>query len=72
VLVESQTTDIPQISQEENKILTSNFIEKEVFEAVMQMEKNKAKRPDGFLTEFYQTFWEIIKIDLMNMFIKFH
>jgi hypothetical protein len=23
----------------------------------MQMKKNKALEPDGFLTEFYQTFW---------------
>jgi hypothetical protein len=40
----------------------------------MQMEKNKAPGPDGFPEEFYQTFWEVIKNDLMDMdmFSAFH
>jgi hypothetical protein len=33
----------------------------------MQMEKNKAPGPDGFPAEFYQSFWEVIKKDLMAM-----
>jgi hypothetical protein len=37
----------------------------------MQMEKNKAPGPDGFPEEFYQRFWEIIKSDLMAMFLAF-
>jgi hypothetical protein len=36
------------------------------------MEHNKALRPDGFLVEFYQVFWELIKNDLMTLFIEFH
>lgn len=36
------------------------------------MEYNKAPRPDSFLAEFYQRFWDIIKHDLMNLFNKFH
>jgi hypothetical protein len=36
----------------------------------MQMEKNKAPRPHGFL-EFYQRFWKNIKFDLMTMFLAF-
>jgi hypothetical protein len=35
------------------------------------MEKNKAPSPDGFPAEFYQSFWEVIKKDLMAMFIAF-
>jgi hypothetical protein len=50
-MVESFNHDIPQLSYEENDILVS-FSEKEVFDAIMQMEKNKAPRPDGFPTEF--------------------
>lgn len=63
--------DISQISHEQNNILTADFVEKEVYEALMQMENNKAPRLDGFPTEFYQTFWEVIKQDLMNMFKSF-
>jgi hypothetical protein len=35
------------------------------------MEKNKASGPDGFLAEFYQSFCEVIKKDLMAMFGSF-
>ena len=65
------THDIPQISAEENAILTAAFSENEVFEAISQMEKNKAPGPDGFPAEFYQNFWELIENDLMAMFIAF-
>jgi hypothetical protein len=70
-LDDSVTYDIPQVSHEENTILSADFIEKEVFEAIMQMKKNKALGPDGFLAEFYQSFWKIIKIYLMRLFEAF-
>jgi hypothetical protein len=70
-LLESMNPDIPQLSNEENDILTADFIVKEVYEAILNMEKNKAPGPDGFPAEFYQTFWEILKDDLMVMFFKF-
>jgi hypothetical protein len=35
----------------------------DVFEAVKNMEKNKAPRPGGFLEDFYQTFWAILRDD---------
>jgi mannosylglycoprotein endo-beta-mannosidase len=71
VMDESFTQDIPQISAEENAILVANFTEDEVFEAISQMEKNKAPGPDGFPAEFYQRFWNVIKNDLMAMFVSF-
>jgi hypothetical protein len=36
------------------------------------MEKNKAAGPDGFPIEFYQSCWEIVKHDLMQIFDDFH
>ena len=63
---------MPQISTLENSILTSNFTKKEVYDAISQMEHNKAPGPDGFPAEFYQTFWEVIKSDLMDMFAQLH
>ena len=62
---------MPQISSLENSILTSSFTEKEVFEAISQMEHNKALGPDGFPAEFYQRFWDVINSDLMNTFAQF-
>jgi mannosylglycoprotein endo-beta-mannosidase len=70
--VESVTCDIPRVSQHENEVLTPDFLEKEVKEVVFQMEHNKALGPDGFPAEFFQTFWEVIKVDLMNHFTDFH
>jgi hypothetical protein len=71
-LEESQISDITQVSHEENEILSGEFTESEVREAVFQMEHNKARGPDGFPVEFYQVFWEVIKDDLLALFSEFH
>ena len=64
--------DIPQVTDNENEILTSVFTEAEVRVAIFQMEHNKAPRHDGFLAEFYQAFWGTIEGDLMALFSEFH
>ena len=56
-LDESQTADIPQVSDLENELLTAPFTEEEVRTAIFQMEHNKAPGPNGFPPEFYQVFW---------------
>ena len=56
-LDETRTYDIPQLTDVENEILTSEFTEAEVREAIFQMEHNKAPGTDGFPAEFYQAFW---------------
>jgi len=48
--------DIPQVSNSENKFLTAPFIEKEIRDAIFDMEHNKAPGPDDFPAEFYQHF----------------
>jgi hypothetical protein len=63
--------DIPKLTNQENNFLITDFTEKEVHEAIMQMEKNKAPGPDGFPAEFYQSFWEIFKHDLLALFADF-
>jgi hypothetical protein len=71
-LEESQTDDIPQVSMEENGLLTAPYSEEEVKRVVFQMEHNKAPGPDGFPVEFYQSFWDTIKTDLLHMFTVLH
>jgi hypothetical protein len=71
-LVESITEDIPQVTEQENEILTVDFTEKEVRDAIFPMKHNKAPGPDGFPAEFYHVFWSLIKDDLMAMFRDFH
>jgi hypothetical protein len=69
---ESRTDDIPQVSIEENNLLTAEYSEEEVRKAIFQMEHNKAPGPDGFPAEFYQIFWDTIKGDLLNLFDCLH
>jgi len=70
-LDESLRDDIPQVSMAENEFLTASFSEKEIREAVFQMEHNKGPGPDGFPMEFYQHFWEVIKHDLLALLMTF-
>ena len=67
-LDESRNEDVPQLTASDNAILVAPFTEKEVFEAISQMENNKAPGPDGFPVEFYKKCWHIIKGDLLPMF----
>ena len=69
---ESRREDIPQVSDDEKEILIANFSYNEIREAIFQMEHSKAPGPEGFPTEFYQAFWDLIKDDLMAMFVDFH
>jgi hypothetical protein len=45
---ETRIDDIPQVSTEENGLLTAPYSEEEVKKAVFQMEHNKTPGPDGF------------------------
>jgi hypothetical protein len=60
------------ITQEEADELIKPFSMEEIKSAVFQMEHNKAPRPDGFMAEFYQYFWELIKNDLHSMLNDFY
>jgi hypothetical protein len=71
-LAEEWIQDIPQVTREENNILSSPFSEKEIKDAIFQMERNKAPGPDGFPAVFYQKFWDIIKYDMLQMFEDLH
>jgi hypothetical protein len=58
-MVENQNNDIAQVTEQENNFLTSPLTEREVKEAVFQMEHNKSPDTDGFRAEFYQVFWKL-------------
>jgi hypothetical protein len=45
--------DITQVSTKGNEALTAEFLEKEVRDAIFQMNNNKAPGPDGFTVDFY-------------------
>jgi hypothetical protein len=52
--------------------VTAPYSEDEVKKAIYQMEHNKAPGLDGFPAEFYQTFWDTIKSDRLDMFSVLH
>src|SRR4051812_24610766 len=63
---ETQTEDIPQVSNEENTFLNSPFTEEEIKKAGFQMEHNKAPGPDGFPAEFINTFGMPLRRTLLS------
>ncbi|XP_042969367.1 uncharacterized protein LOC122302255 [Carya illinoinensis] len=36
------------------------------------MAKDKAPGPDGFLMDFFQACWDVVKCDIMQVFLEFH
>jgi mannosylglycoprotein endo-beta-mannosidase len=69
---EARTEDIPQVSMEEKDFLIAPYLEEEIQKAIFLMEHKKAPRPDGFPVEFYQTFWDTIITDLLELFSSLH
>ena len=59
----AQITDlIPRsVSREDNENLNKPISMQEVEEALSQMAQGKAPGPDGFTTNFFHFFWEMIK-----------
>ncbi|MGV7343231.1 hypothetical protein PJI17_31530, partial [Mycobacterium kansasii] len=45
---------------------------KEVKGAIDELEGDKAPGPDGFPIIFFQTFWDILKGDLLEFIAEFH
>ena len=62
---------IPKVSEEENTFLCRPFSENEIKEALNQMEK-KAAGPDKIPIEFYQSCWNIMRPDIMQLFDDFY
>jgi hypothetical protein len=57
-----------KVSLEENIMLGSAFTEEEVSIAVFGSYADEAPGPDGLSFMFYETFWDVVKTDLINMF----
>jgi hypothetical protein len=56
------------VSKAHNSELDKEFSEEEVKAAVFGSYAEGAPGPDGFSFLFYQKFWDLIKVDLLNMF----
>ena len=61
-----------RLNEEDNNNLSREFTCEEVKNALFSMDINKAPGPDNIPIEFYQHCWDIVKLDIMNLFNKFH
>ena len=59
------------VTDADNNLLCQPFFESKVKNALFQMEGNKVVGPDKIPIEFYQSCWDIIKVDIMKLFDDF-
>jgi hypothetical protein len=64
--------DFPVIvSPDENEDLTKLFSFEEIKDIVFSLDHNKSPGLDGFPNEFYQFFWDFVKVPLKKLFDDF-
>ena len=61
-----------KLNEEDNLDLTKPFTIEEAKNALFSMEPNKAPGPDNIPVEFYQHCWEVVKNDIMHLFVDFY
>jgi hypothetical protein len=61
-----------RVKVDENEMLSRSFSEEEIREAVFSSYADGAPGPDGLSFMFYQTFWDVVKKDLIDMFNAWH
>ena len=64
--------DWSPISEESALRLDSPFTEEEISKAIFQLDRDKAPGPDGFTIAVFQDCWDVIKEDLVRVFVEFH
>uniref|UniRef100_A0A0V0HBD2 Putative ovule protein n=1 Tax=Solanum chacoense TaxID=4108 RepID=A0A0V0HBD2_SOLCH len=64
--------DVNMITGEEQLWLQRPFEEEEILESIRMCAKEKAPGPDGFPMIFFETFWEVLKKDIINTLSHFH
>jgi hypothetical protein len=60
-----------RLSESDNDQLCRPFSETEIWNALSQMEKNKAAGLDNIPIEFYQDCWQTVKADILHLFSDF-
>jgi hypothetical protein len=70
-VVEDFFSEDDKLTLEENELLEEKFSEEEVKKAIFDSYSEGAPGPDGLSFVFYQSFWDMIKQDLMAMLEEF-
>lgn len=63
--------DFNQISAEDNIMLTANFEESEIKEAIWNCDGYKCLGPDGYNFKFFKKFWDLLKSDVYKLVSEF-
>ena len=62
------SVDIPKLSDEDQQLLEKDLTLEELKKAVSSFSDNKTPGEDGFTKEFYETFFDLIWIDLIKSY----
>ena len=63
---------LDHISQQEAENLEILLFENEIHSALIEMNGDKASGMDGFTMTFWQSSWDFVKGEILEMFKKFH
>jgi hypothetical protein len=64
--------NMKQLSDTDRSFLTAPFTINDIKKVVFEMKHNSAPGPDGFPVEFFQNFWDLIQMDVWNLFKDFY
>jgi hypothetical protein len=64
--------EFDRLNAEEASSLEDPFEEREVWEVIKGMDRDKAPSPNGFTLAFFQDCWGVVKGDFMAVFAEFH
>jgi hypothetical protein len=67
-------TNLPmnQLTNVDRYLLTAPFCINEIKKVVFNLKHNSSPDPDGLPAEFFQDFWELIYLDIWNLFKDFY
>ena len=52
--------------------MDSPFTEEKISKTIFQLDRDKALGPDDFTIAVFQNYWDVIKEDLVRVFVEFH
>ena len=56
----------------EAEVLKLPFTEEEIYSVLMEMNDDKASGPNGFIVAFWQSSWEFVKEEIVDLFKEFY
>lgn len=61
-----------RLNSNEAEVLELPFTKEEIYSALMEMNGDKASGPNGFTVAFWQSCWEFVKEEIVDLFKEFY